>query len=64
MIAATVEKTYSPFADERWLVTLDADAVEIMGETRMEYRFNMLEGALKFAETLQANLDAAWKDAA
>jgi hypothetical protein len=63
MIAATVTKTYSPFAD-RWLVTLDADAAEIMGETRMEYRFNMLEGALKFAETLQANLDAAWKDAA
>jgi hypothetical protein len=63
MTAATVTKTYSPFED-CWLVTLDADAAEIMGETRMEYRFNMLEVALKFAETLQAKLDAAWRNAA
>jgi len=58
--AAIVTKTHSPFAGERWLVTIDAAAAEIMGETRMKYSYNTLSGAMAFQEVLQQILDASW----
>lgn len=58
--ACTISRSYSPFADERWLVEVDADAAEIMGETRLTYHYNTLAGAEKFAAMVQANLDASW----
>jgi hypothetical protein len=58
--AAIVTKTHSPFAGERWMLTIDADAAEILGERRTVYNFNTMDGAMAFADTLQCVLDASW----
>jgi len=63
LIAATIKKSYGDKMMPRWIVTLDQDAAEIMGETKMRYIFDSENGAIYFCETLQANLQADWEDA-
>jgi hypothetical protein len=47
----------------KYIVTLDDDAAEIMGETKMVYRFASYDAALGFMNVLQSNLDALHDDA-
>ena len=61
--AATIKQTFGNFMVQRWLVVLDHDAAEIMGETRLRYLFASKLTAEKFADVLQGNLDAAYADA-
>lgn len=63
MQAATIKQTFGPNMAKRWVVALDADAAEIMGETRLRYVYESKLGAERFAATLQANLDASFADA-
>ena len=60
MTAATVHRTCGDSMAPRWVVRLDVDAAEIMGETKLRYVFASQIGAERFAATLQANLDASF----
>lgn len=60
MTAATVSKSFGPNLAPRFVVVLDADAAEIMGETKLRYVFSSRDGADRFAAVLQANLDASF----
>ena len=44
-------------------VTLDADAAEVMGETRLTYVFDSITAAEGFRDTLQSNFDALHDEA-
>jgi len=61
--ASRTFRSFGPNMTPRWIVQLDADAAEIMGETKMRYVFDSESGAAKFAATLQGNFDAAFADA-
>jgi len=61
--ACTIRKSFGPNMEHRYIVQLDQDAAEIMGETRMRYVYQSKIGAERFAATLQANFDAAHDDA-
>jgi len=61
--AATVKKTFGNSMEPRWVVTLDKDAADIMGETKLRYFGSSKVAAEKFALLLQSNLDAAYADA-
>jgi hypothetical protein len=63
IVAATLTKSFWSNMEPRWIVTLDHDAAEIMGETKMRYVFHSENAAICFCETLQSNLDAAWDEA-
>jgi hypothetical protein len=58
-----IQKTFGNNMTPRFVVVLDRDAAEIMGETKMRYVFGSKTGAEKFATVLQSNLDAAYADA-
>ena len=60
--AATIRETYTSGAT-LFVVYLDKDAAEIMGETKLRYVYGSKEGAEKFAAVLQSNLDEAYADA-
>jgi len=58
--AATIKETYGPHMVKRYIVMIDQDAAEILGETKLRYVFDSMIGARKFAETVQSNLDASF----
>lgn len=60
--AATIKKTIGPHGT-RYVVIIDKDAAEIMGETKTRYVYDSLIGAERFAKVLQDNLQAAFDDA-
>ena len=61
--AATIRQSFGDNMKPRFVVILDQDAAEIMGETKLRYVFNSIAGAQGMVDTLQANLDAAYADA-
>ena len=61
--ACTVRKSFGNNMTSRFVVMLNQDATDIMGETKLRYVFESEVGANKFAKTLQGNLDAAYADA-
>ena len=63
MTAATVTPAFGHNNAPRWIVTLDPDAAEIMGETKLRYVYDSEAGANHLAATLQDNLNDAWEDA-
>lgn len=58
--AAKVTRSFGPNMAPRWIVIVDADAAEIMCETKTRYVYSSRIGADRFAAVLQANLNAAW----
>ena len=62
-IACKITRPFVNNMTPRFIVTLDSDAAEIMGETKIRYVFESETGAKKFAIVLQSNLDAAYEDA-
>lgn len=61
--AATVRRTFAPGMTPRWIVTIDADAAEILGVSKARGLFSSEGAALAVARKLQAQLNAAYKDA-
>jgi hypothetical protein len=61
--AATVRKSFGAYMEPRFIVTVNQDAADIMGENKLRYVFASLSAAEKFATVLQSNLDAAYADA-
>jgi predicted transcriptional regulator len=61
--AATVRKSFGAYMEPRFIVTVNKDAAEIMGETKIRYVFASQVAAEQFATVLQSNLDAAYADA-
>lgn len=64
MKAAKMTTALGPNCEKRYIVTLDQDAAEIMGESRLRYVYLSESAALFMVNTLQSNLDAAHDDAA
>lgn len=60
MQAAKITKSFGNNMAPRFVVALDADAAEIMGETELRYVYASRVGAERFAATMQANLDASF----
>ena len=60
MKAAQIIRSFGNNMVPRFVVVLDADAAEIMGETKLRYVYGSKVGADRFAATLQANLDASF----
>jgi len=57
MKAVTIQKSFGDNMTPRFVVVLDRDAAEIMGETKIRYVFASKVGAEKFASVIQSNLD-------
>ena len=62
--AATVIRSFGANMTPRFVVIIDYNAAEIMGETKLRYVFEREHAANGFANMLQDNLDAAYEDAA
>ena len=63
MQATKIIRSFGDNMVPRWIVRVDADAAEIMGETRTRYVFESHLGAERFAATVQSNLDASFATA-
>lgn len=60
--AATIIRQSNSNTIPRFVVIIDANAANIMGETKLRYLFGSMTGAKKFVSMLQNNLDAAYAD--
>lgn len=58
---AYIRESFGPNMEKRYIVCLDQDAAEIMGEPKTRYIYESKIGAQRFVNTLQNNLDAAYK---
>jgi len=61
--AATITKTFGNNMSPIWVLTLDKDAAEILGVTRIRYALSSQDAAERFAADAQSKLDDAYADA-
>jgi len=61
--AAYIRESSGPDMVKRFIVCLDQDAAEIMGETKTRYVYATRAGAERFCKALQTNFDASFADA-
>ena len=61
--AATIIRQSNSNTIPRFVVIIDDNAADIMGETKLRYLFGSMIGAKKFVSVLQNNFDAAYADA-